>query len=159
MAACWIRTMSEGALDMRTLVTFFIAAGGLVAMFAGPLVLLPVAGAVDVEYGQPWGYVALGGVFAVCAAMLVVLSRIADRRVAHLDPGRGPPPRDRVFCQGCGALARVDEVVCRVCGGTRFSVAAPASGPPTSAARPVRIWPRYGRAASGGVVKPPRQAR
>ena len=132
---------------MRTVLTLLVAFAALAAMFAGPLVLLPVVGAVESVHGRGWGFAALAAAFGACAGALWGLARVADRRTAHLEPSSGPAPRDRLFCQRCGAPAALYAVVCDACGSTRLGPGAPA---PSAVPAP---------AAAGGGTLPLAPAR
>jgi hypothetical protein len=107
---------------MQLLVTTLIAFVALTVLFFGPLVVLPAVGMVE----GGWRFAALGAAVAGCAGVMWGLYRVADRRTAPLEGLRGRAPRDRLFCQRCGAEVAPGTVVCGVCGGTRLGLAAPA---------------------------------
>jgi hypothetical protein len=133
---------------VRFLVTYLLAGAALAVLFFGPLVLLPVVGAVATGFGPVAGLLALVGVLLVCAVVMRGLARLVDVRTGDPEPAAAVP--DRVFCLRCGGAAAPDGVVCARCGGTRFGLAPPAP-PPTV---PVPVAPGAPRSALGPGLAP-----
>jgi hypothetical protein len=105
------------------LLTFLISFAGLAVLYVGPFLLLGIVVGVGALYGRAWGFVALSAAFALCAALMLALSRVADQRTARLDLS-GRVPRDLLFCQRCGAASTIGTIAC---GSTSFGLGPPAN--------------------------------
>ena len=105
--------------------TLLIGFTALAIIAWGWVFWLPVVGVIREDYGPAWGAVAFGGLLLGCVAAAWGLFKLHDRLEARLDPRRAGGP-SRLYCQRCGLAFRLDPVVCRQCGSTRFGPAPPA---------------------------------
>jgi hypothetical protein len=92
---------------------------------------------VGEEYGPNWRIVALVSMAALNVAAGWGLFRLQDRLARKMDFRMGPrAPRDRLFCQRCGAAAEASAAACSVCGAARFGLRPPAAPAPTAYTAP-----------------------
>jgi len=129
------------------LATFFIGFAGLTALLVGPFLLLGLVVAVDVTFGHVWGFVALGGAFAISTLAMLTFSRFADRRTSLLSLDTSRLPRDLLYCRRCGRPSTVGVVACAACGSTAFALAASPSHAQQSGQTRWERWLRLDRRA------------
>jgi hypothetical protein len=88
------------------------------------VVWLPVLAMVNEDYGGRWGLAALIALFALAGGIGLALWKLQDRLTTGAS-GRGRPAADVLYCQRCGAPARLSDQFCASCGGTHLAMRRP----------------------------------